>query len=679
MADELSQSGFDETINKLKDEVTASGERIEVGIEDQTIVLERIIGRSVKAMLQGQTEAKVLVEQMATSQQVVVEQAEEEQKQEKKNIVLFTNMKNALGGLLALGKGSKLSATERKREEDRTSNAMLGALTELGAGFKGLKAGLGKVLKLAVNPLGAIGAIVGIAIGTVAGLAVTISKVLNLPGLLRGLFAPFKFLLSPKSKMGKALLKVVTFITRTIGSIVKVFGRVGGFIAKMLPFVDDILRFIKPFVKIGLKLGGLIGKIFVPLTVAISIFKAIFGFVDELKKGGDILDASLRAIGDVLSFLTFGLFNADGLKKFIGEPIREFIEGIKELFTEGFSLKTLKKIFEPFIKFVLAGPNLLVQAVGKLTAFIAKALGFKDFANKLKAFLAEFNLFDFIQETIQSVVDFFVSIPEKVAQLPEILGNIKDSIINSVKAVFNKFIDDPLGTVKEIGVTIVTMFKKITNTLFDFVLGAISEIPGLSKLLPQDLKDSLAARKRIAAIQKELGGATVEEAEAELARRQEMKQLKADLTTNALAVAAAGADADAVAVLIERRKTLMDRLSELDAKTPSLQKGGILTGQTLARVAETEPEAVIPLSRLDDLVVNPAIASALQLATQMQANALLRDKAGKPTVIAPIAAPTVVQSGRQLPIPIVAPLSLRNGENTLRQIMQKDFRGSMPA
>lgn len=629
MAEELTQPGFDDAIEKLKNEVMTSGERTDAAIEDQTVAFERTIGKSVKAMLRGLANATGLVKQISVSQQTIQKQQEVEQKQEKKNIFLLTNIRQTLTGLLTLGLGAKLSETERKREEKRTSDALMGALTELGSGFKGLQKGLGKALKLAINPLALIGSIVGIAIGTVAGLSVLISKTLKLPGLLKSLFAPFKLLLSPKSQIGKALLKVVTFMVKTVGSIVKVFARVSRFIARMLPFVDDILRFIKPFVRIGLKLSRLVGRIFVPLTVAISIFKAIFGFVDELKKGGDVLDASLRAIGDVFAFLSFGLLNADQLKKFIGEPIREFIDGIKELFTEGFSAQTLKKIFEPFVKFLLATPNILIQSVGKLTAFIAEKLGFENFAEKLTAFLAEFDLFTFIKDAIQSVVAFFASIPEKITRIPEILGSIKDSIINTVKAVFNQFIDDPIGTVKEIGSTIVDMFTKLTDTLFGFIIDTLPDF-----LLPKELEDVKAARKR--------------------------------------------ERAEAAQMLLATAAEVGSQIRQLQTQTPSLQAGGILAGQTLARIAESEPEAVIPLSRLGDLIVNPAIASALQLANQMAINANLRDRAAAPTVIAPVTAPTVISGGNNVPIPIIAPLSLRNNENTLRQIMQQDFRGSMP-
>lgn len=701
MADELTQSGFDKTIKKLSAEMEAAGDGVERSVEDQSVVLERIIGKSVKAIITGFSNSTRLVEQISMAQQAVqqeeldqdkqniflltnigqtlrglitrgmtafnnstelVEQIsmaqqtvqEEQIKQDKQNIFVLTNMGQSLRGLLTLGLNAKLSDTERKREEKRTGDALIGALTDVGDGLKGVQSKLGDALKLALNPLGLIGAIVGIAIGTVGGLFAFISKALNLPGLVKGLLAPINLLLSPKSRFGKAIAGIVKFFGKSIVSFVKVFGRVSAFVIKSIPLVEKLFRFIKPFLKFGLKLGGLIGKLALPLTIAISIVKAVLGFMDELKKGGDLIDASLRAIGDVLDFLTFGVLNADQLKKFIGEPIRNFIAGIKELFTEGFSIATLNKIMEPLIRFILATPNILIAGIGKITAFIAEKLGFENFAKKLTAFLADFDLFTFITDSIQSVIDFFVGIPAALAQLPEILVGISDAIINSVKSVFNKFIDDPLGTVKEIGETIVNMFTKITNTLFDFILSALPDF-----ILPKELQERKAARKvekegleKLAAIQAELGLASLEEAGQELQRRRDLTRVQKLLDQNARTIGTAGAasDQDALDALIVRRKALFQQTKDLEAQTPA---------------------------SLDELALAAPTSSALQLANQMAANASLRDKANRtaPAVL-PIPAAPIIAGNASSAAAIIAPLSMRNNENTFRRIMQKDFSGT---
>ncbi len=624
MADELTQQGFDDTIQKLSADIEAAGDGVERSVEDQSEVLERILARSVKAITTSLANSTRLVEQIAATQETI---QDDEKEQDKQSIFLLTNLGMSLRGLLTLGVNAKLSDTERTREEKRTSDALIGALTDVGSGLNFIKNKLGDFLKLVSNPLALISAIVGIAIGAVAGFFAFFSRALNFPLLLQTLLKPLKAILDPKSRTGKAITGIAKALGRIIRSFVRVFGQFGRFILKSIPLVQRIINFIKPFIKFGRVLGGLLAKLALPLTIAISIVKAVLGFRDELKKGGDLIDATFRAIGDVLDFLTFGALNADQLKKFIGEPIRNFIAGIKELFTEGFSIATMRKIMEPLIQFMLATPNILIQAVGKITAFIADKLGFENFAEKLTAFLADFDLFSFINDSVRAVGDFFATIPARLAQLPDILGNIKDSIVLGVKAVFQKFIDDPLGTVKEIGETIVNMFTKITNSLFDFILSALPDF-----ILPKELQEVKAARKiqkeqlkKVAAIQAELGLDTIKEATAELKRREKLEKLTAS-----------------------RGRTLGDIAGATDAES--------LAGFRLV-LADKQ--------------------AAIDLANQMAANANLRDKANRtaPAVLPIPAAPIIPQAGSS-PSPIIAPLSMRNNENTFRRIMQKDFSGT---
>jgi len=381
MADELTQSGFDDTIQKLSAEIEAAGDGVERSVEDQSVVFERIISRSVKSIVGSLSNATRLVEQIAETQQMV---QDTEIEQDKKSIFLLTNLGVSLRGLLTLGVNAKLSETEREREEKRTSDALIGALTEVGSGLNFIKGKLGDFLKLVTNPLALIGAIVGVAIGSVAGFFAFFSRALNFPLLLQTLLKPIRALLDPKSRTGKAVTGIAKSVGRIIRSFVRVFANFGRFILKSIPLVQKIVNFIKPFVKFGRVLGGLLAKLALPLTIAISLVKGVLGFMDEIKKGGTILTASLRAIGDVLDFLSFGLINADQLKKFIGEPIQNFIDGIKELFTEGFSVATINKIMEPLIKFILATPNIMIAAIGKLTAFIVEKLGFENFADKMR-------------------------------------------------------------------------------------------------------------------------------------------------------------------------------------------------------------------------------------------------------------------------------------------------------
>lgn len=684
MADELTQSGFDNTIENFKKEVLASDEqtRADIGnlgeaIDSQTEAIERSMGRSLKAVLKGITSAQTFAEQVLVTQQVNTEEKEEKAaKQQKKQIFLLSNIKNTIGGLVTITLRAKLSDIERKREEQRTNEAMLGIFEDIGSVLGGIKKGFFEALKLAANPLGLISAILGIAIGTIAGFGTQIFQILKLGPVLKALFKPIRALLSPKSRLGKLITGAVSRVVKVIGFFIRIFGSLG----KQIPLLQKMFRALKPFIKAGKILGRFLGRIAVPLTIVISVFKAIFGFVDELKKGGDLIDATLRAFGDVLDFLTFGLLNADMLKKFIGEPIRNFIGGIKELFTEGFSFKTLKKIAEPLRDLLLAGPNLLIQVVGKLIAFAAKLLGFKDFADKLKAFLAEFDLFEFIETAVKTVVKFFKSLPEKLAKLPEAFGEIvakiKNALISGIVSIFNRIKEDPIGLVKDIGTSIVDMFTKIVTGLFEFIVEKLA----FTGLVPKELEEQVAQQKKLRALQKELGNVSEEEARAELERRQvQKKQLEAldkerDELLNAMAEARKQGRTDLVAFHQEELTKVLKAIEKIEPV--ELQRGGIVSKPTLARVAETHAEAVIPLHRLDDLIVNPAIAAALNLAKQIDTNARLQDKRtrGQAPLIAPINNTQITAPAP--PAPIIAPIAVRNNENILRRLMEKDFRGA---
>ncbi len=625
MADELTQSGFDDTIQKLSAEVEAAGDGVERSIEDQTVVLERILARSVKAITSTLTNSTRLIEQIVETQQTV---QDDDMEQDKKSIFLLTNLGISLRGLLTLGVNAKLSDTERTREEKRTSDALIGALSEIGAGLAFLKNKLGDFLKIVSNPLTLIGAVVGIAIGTVAGFFAFFSRALNFPLLLQTLLKPLRALLDPKSRTGKAVTGIAKALGRIIRSFVRVFGRFGAFIVKSIPLVGKIVTFIKPFIKFGKVLGGLLGKLALPLTIVISIVKAVLGFMDEFKKTGSIVMASMRAIGDVLDFLTFGLLNADQLKKFLGKPIQDFISGIKELFAEGFSVATVNKIMEPLIKFMLATPNILIAAVGKLTAFIVEKLGFENFADKMRAFLADFELFDFINDAAQAIGDWFVSLPEKLGQL---------------------------GMIQKMSNGLVSMFTKITDMIFDFVLAVLPDF-----VLSKELEQVKQARKiqkdrleKLNAVQEELGLATLKEADAELKRRAAITSEQKRLDANIQAVDAGarrGMSQAELDALVERRQAISERLKKLKAQTPA---------------------------SLDKLALEKGAASAIELANQMAANATLRDKANQTApVLLPVPAAPISAGNEIQPMPIPIPLSMRNNENTFRRIMQKDFSGT---
>ncbi len=716
MADELSQSGFDKTIESLKKDLVkaqkATSEKVEGAIIASSVPLENMIEQTTRSLIAASQKSTEMLQQTMISQfmmnrQIQVQSEEEnsdtllgllgvataaaeqaktadkdEAETEKKSIFLFTNMKNAMSALVNVSTVNKLSETERAREEKRASDALLGVLGELGTKFDNFKGKLKDLLGLATNPLALIGSILGVVAGAVAGFFVRakqLAGIIRLGTLLTKMFAPLTALFGPTTKLGKAV-RFVAGLFKPFGSFITVIGNLIKAFIKGSGTFSKIFRFMKPFIKFG---SALLGKFFIPLTVIISIFKGVIGFMDEIKKGGDIFEASLRAIGDILEFLTFGLIDADALKEFFGKPMREFVEGIKELFIEGFSLKTLKKVALSFIKIFFSIQTIIIKSLGKLVAFVLDKLGFEKTAEVIRTFFAKFNLGEMMANIFDPIIDVFAVIAKGLFNAGSFIVKINVAVAKFFIDIFKGAKDFILGSatfVKEVGVAISSMFTDIIDAVFEFVVGAISKIPLLNKAIPQELKDSIERNKEIRAIKKELGKITLEEAEAELVRRKDQQSKLEGLKKDQEVVAKILADPSLTgAQRAAHRENLVALQSDIDAikNATKLQAGGIVTARTLARVAETEAEAVIPLSKLGELIVNPAIASALMMAEQLATNSGLRNQGIAPTVVAPITNIGSVGGGGGGPSIIPLPLALRNTDDNLQRIMMKDFRGAL--
>lgn len=723
MADELSQSGFDKTIESLKNDLVkaqkSTNEKVGESVGTSSVLLENMMEQTTKSLMlatQRSTEMiqQTLISQFMMSRQLRAQSAEEasdtltgllgvataaansaksfqqdEEATEKKSIFLFTNMKNALGALVNLSSVNKLSETERRREEKRASDAMLGAITELGGAFETFKGKLKNILGLATNPLALIGAILGVAAGAVAGLflrAKQLSGLLKLGKLLTKMFAPLKALFGPTTKLGKAvrfvanLFKPFTSFFKVIGDLIQAFVKSSGTFSK-------IFKFMKPFIKFG---SSLLGKFFIPITVIISIFKGIFGFIDELKKGGDVLDASLRAIGDILDFLSFGLIDADALKEFLGKPLREFIEGIKELFTEGFSLKTLKKLAESLIKIFFSIQTIVLKSLGKLVAFILDKLGFEKTAEVIRKFFAKFNLGEMMANIFDPLIDIFAFIGKAIFKVGGFIIKINVAVAKFFFNIFKGvagFILKSITFGVKIGQSIVDMFMKIIKDVTDFVNERFERTFGTGESA-EEQKASRARREGLA----ETAAILV----AEQRNNKELSQIQKEI--NAAKIAALNKESAALQKELTRPRSFVEKFlspanraskdeanlqaqqaiqSQIDALSTKLQAGGIVTSPLFAKVAETEAEAVVPLSKLGELIVNPAIASALMMAEQLAINSGLRNQRGASTVVAPITNIGSVGGSGGGPSIIPLPLSLRNTDDNLQRMMMKDFRGAL--
>ena len=122
-------------------------------------------------------------------------------------------------------------------------------------------------------------------------------------------------------------------------------------------------------------------------------------------------------------------------------------------------------------------------------------------------------------------------------------------------------------------------------------------------------------------------------------------------------------------------KQLNDKSLELTSERMNMARGAIVRGRTPATIGEAQPELVSPLHRLDDLIVNPAIESTLNMVRKQEQNAMYRlggsgGGSSQNQVNAPITNNVVTQKQAT---PFVAPKSKRNNENTLQRLQEHDM------
>jgi len=227
----------------------------------------------------------------------------------------------------------------------------------------------------------------------------------NLKILFGWVLKPFAKILVfiKESKFGQMILKVFKPVTRYFDDIWKLLSRVGGLIAKN-PVVARML-------KLGGGLGKFLGKIFLPITILMTAWDAISGFMAAegiFGEGAGLIQKMEAAIGGIISGLTFGLLDGETVAKLIENTRQKFIAGwnnvldtIKEFWsfiTDGELLKTMKDfmktvwhdyIMEPVKQFFITIKDALASVllwVGEKLDFVPGiGASIKDFASAMKA------------------------------------------------------------------------------------------------------------------------------------------------------------------------------------------------------------------------------------------------------------------------------------------------------
>lgn len=268
------------------------------------------------------------------------------------------------------------------------------------------------------NPLlEALGGILGGMFGPIAvllfaagafALALTTEFVVELKKNLKILFGfilrPFAKVLTfiKESKFGQMFLKALRPITRYFDDVWKLLTKAGKLILKN-PAVARMM-------KLGGGLGKFLGKIFLPITILMTMWDAISGFMKAEGIFGDgvsIIQKMEAAIGGIISGLTFGLLDSETIALFLDNTRKKFMEGwnyvldtTKEFWqfiTDGTLMTTLKDfmtvvwkdyILEPVKQFFLAIKDALASVllwVGEKLDFVPGiGSGIKDFAAAMK-------------------------------------------------------------------------------------------------------------------------------------------------------------------------------------------------------------------------------------------------------------------------------------------------------
>lgn len=140
------------------------------------------------------------------------------------------------------------------------------------------------------------------------------------------------------------------FIQKVVATFKNLFSSKKGFFGKLMNFIKAIGKFatagpFKAIMKFAGSIGRILGKVFLPITILMSIFDFVKGFMRGYKEGG-IIEGIKQGIMDVFDGLVGGLLRilmwiptkiAEflGLDKFakqLGKYTETFIQSIKDIF-----------------------------------------------------------------------------------------------------------------------------------------------------------------------------------------------------------------------------------------------------------------------------------------------------------------------------------------------------------
>lgn len=227
----------------------------------------------------------------------------------------------------------------------------------------------------------------------------------------------------------KGIFSFVGKIAEFVGKGFKFFSGGGsGFLddfGKLFSKIGMIFKIGKSF---GKALTTLLGKIAVPLTIIIGIWDTITGAIEGYEKGG-IAGAFKGGITGLLNSVIGSLLDLvkDGVSWLLGalgfENASEFLDSFS--FTE---------IISNFITAIVDGVvntfNYLKDTIGELI----NGFSFEDLYTKLMQGISDLasSLFEAAVGMIDSIGQWFASIPDTMSNFAADLGNLSDQLIKTI-------------------------------------------------------------------------------------------------------------------------------------------------------------------------------------------------------------------------------------------------------
>jgi|11BtaG_2_1085332.scaffolds.fasta_scaffold05617_4 hypothetical protein len=448
---------------------------------------------------------------------------------------------------------TSLSAAEveKSNEEKRAADKQITLLEQIGSGISGL---LKSFLDSAAKGAGmGVGAIAGLIAAPVIAMAAffkslkaefaVLSKFTK--GLGSGkLFAPVRFLFSTISKIVKASLgvqkaalglltripvigkafasigQVFASLPKTIGAIAKgadlggFFKTIGkvitGGVGKIKGIFTSVVRFFSKFAsfakgasksfgffsKFAAGFGSILGKIFLPITILMSAFDFITGFMDGYKEDGilgglegglsklfaNLIGMPLDLLKSAVSWIA-GVFGFDGVsaaldsfsfKTLITDLIGGIFDGIDGVFAFlgdlfDFSDLSMFEIFGKLIDIVFLPVNLAINFVKGLFGWGTEGEDGETTSFSLSSFIfgAAGAAITWIKEKFMFGVEAVSAIAENLIGL--VLGGVTGAI-DFVKGLFS------FG---EEGVTALGVFQKLIDIVYLPLNLAVNFVKGL--------------------------------------------------------------------------------------------------------------------------------------------------------------------------------------------------------